>query len=59
MDVTGLENIDFMVEDELSAYVSAQPTPSSDVLATYEIEYSTKDATGKKFSTTRTVYIGK
>ena len=57
VDVTGLENIDSMVEGKLHAYLSAQPTPSSDVLATYEIEYSAQDATGKH-SAKRTVHIG-
>ena len=52
--MTGLENIDCMVVDKLEAYMGAKQPPSSDVLATYEIEYSAKDSATKK----RTIHIG-
>ena len=58
LTVTGLEDIDCMVKDELEIYLAAKPTPKSDVLATYEIEYSAQDEGGEKYSKIRTVHIG-
>ena len=58
LTVTGLKNIDCMVKDALKVYLAAKPTPKSDVLATYEIEYSAQDEGGEKFSKIRTVHIG-
>ena len=52
MNVSGLEFIDYMAKDELIAYLK-DPAPLSNVLATYEIEYSAKRMTAK-----RTVHIG-
>ena len=58
VDVTG-DKIDYMVEDKLEAYTNAKVPPSSDVLATYETEYSVYDEAGEKHSAKRTVHIGK
>ena len=57
VDVVGLESIDYMLEDKLNAYMNAESTPSSDVLATYEVDYSAQDASGTQ-SAKRTVHIG-
>ena len=57
LTVTGLEDIDCMVKDELEIYLAAKPTPKSDVLATYEIEYSTQFR-GDKYSAKRILHIG-
>ena len=56
--MTGLENIDCVLKDELEVFLAAKPTPKSDVLATYEIEYSAQDEGGEKYSKIRTVHIG-
>ena len=47
-----------MVEDELKVYLDANPTPESDVLATYEFEYSAKDKAGVTHSAKRILDIG-
>ena len=57
LTVTGLENIDCMVENTLKVYLDAKPTPKSDVLATYEIEYSAQFR-GDKYSAKRILHIG-
>ena len=56
--MTGLKNIDCMVKDALKVYLAAKPTPKSDVLATYEIEYSAQDKAGDKNPANRTLHIG-
>ena len=56
--MTGLKNIDCVVKDELKVYLDAKPPPKSDVLATYEIEYSAQDKTGDKYSSKRILHIG-
>ena len=56
--VTGLEKIDCMAEDALNTYLDVNRNPTSDVLATYEIEYSAQDEGGEKYSKIRTVHIG-
>ena len=56
--MTGLKNIDCVVKNALKVYLAAKPTPKSDVLATYEIEYSAQDKTGDKYSAKRILHIG-
>ena len=46
-----------MVQEKRKVYLHAEPTPSSDVLATFEIEYSVQDEAGTH-SAKRIVHIG-
>ena len=54
--MTGLENIDCVLKDELEVYLDTNS--ESDVLAIYELEYSVQDKAGNKNPANRTLHIG-